>query len=224
MITRISTNVTTASAAKTRPGPAPAAGYVAPSRARDRARLPYKSQMTAAAPIAPANWAGTYARRVGPREAPVDGQAERDRGVKVSAGPVAEAGRQHGEGEAAGDRHGRRAAGAPASGLARVAATAVLVMARTRTKGSRRLGRGGAYHIAVHRVAMHALNVAGRPGRGSPLASACSGRVRIRHSVRCARLQPGSGSGRDLAGQGHPVIICRIGSGLPSPDPPRLRG
>src|SRR5271156_575961 len=57
--TRTSTKVTTASAARTRPAGNPAAGGGAPRRAIDRAWSPYKPQVTAAAAVAPANWATT---------------------------------------------------------------------------------------------------------------------------------------------------------------------
>lgn len=61
MITRTRMKVTTASAAKTRPRPTPEAGYVAPRYAWVRACLPYRPQVTAAAPMAPASWPSTYA-------------------------------------------------------------------------------------------------------------------------------------------------------------------
>ena len=55
--TRTSTKVTTASAASTRPADTPAAGTVATRWAMARAWSPYRPQVTAAAVIAPANWA-----------------------------------------------------------------------------------------------------------------------------------------------------------------------
>jgi hypothetical protein len=57
--TRTSTKVATASAARTRPAETPAAGAGAPRAAIDLAWSPYKTQVTAAAAVAPANWAMT---------------------------------------------------------------------------------------------------------------------------------------------------------------------
>ena len=57
--TTTSTKVTTASAASTHPAETPAAGTGAPRAAMARAWFPYRPHVTAAAAVAPANWART---------------------------------------------------------------------------------------------------------------------------------------------------------------------